>query len=365
MKVLLVIGGLSFGGAERVISNLANSLSNNGDDVTLVGMFTKEAAYKLNNNIHFINGVNGKSSLDSILKLRKIIKMTEPDVLLSFLTHINIATIIANFALKIPIVISERNDPSRSPSQISRKIMRSIFYPFASGIVFQTKEAQEYFSKKIQKKSVVIPNSLNLENLVFGNDREEIADEVSCELKNEIKIISVGRLVPQKRHNKVIEVFSEILNENQQKNYKLEIWGEGPERKNIENLIEELNIKENVLLMGESEKIHHEMRKASIFVMYSEFEGMPNSLIEAMALGLPVISSNCRSGGPNFLIDNNINGILTPLNDAKQLKKSIKMLLENEAMRSALGSNAKQVKEKLDPVVINKQWRDYLYANKQ
>lgn len=351
VKILLVIGGLSFGGAERVITNLANSLVKNGDEVILTGVFYKDPAYELDNRVTFINGINGKNTLISMIKLRKLIKKSNPDIVLSFLTHINIATLIAGIGLKIPIVISERNDPVKTPTEKSRRIMRKFVYPFADGYVFQTKEAMTFFGDKIIDKSIIIPNPLYIDSSLSKNwDYPE----------ENIKLISVGRLVPQKRHDHVIRVFKEILDEIKDDSYILEIWGSGPEKNNLLNLIRELNLVNNVFLMGESKEIHLEMNKAELFIMYSKFEGMPNSLMEAMALGLPVISSDCESGGPRFLIDNDRNGILTPLDDVVQLKKNVILLLENRNRRINLGLNAKEISIKLNPNKINDQWRNYL-----
>lgn len=351
VKILLVIGGLSFGGAERVITNLANSLAKNGDEVILTGIFYKKPAYELDDRVTFINGINGGNTLISMVKLRKLMMKVNPDIVLTFLTHINIATLIAGIGLKIPIVISERNDPIKTPKEKTRRILRKLIYPLADGYVFQTKEAMTFFGDKFIDKSTIIPNPLYIDNSLSKNWDS---------LPKIKRLISVGRLVPQKRHDQVISVFKEILNELKDNNYILEIWGSGPEMDNLLNLIKELNLENNVFLMGESKEIHLEMSKAELFIMYSKFEGMPNSLMEAMALGLPVISSDCESGGPRFLIDNDENGILTPLDDIVQLKKNIISLLENRKHRINLGLNAKEISIKLNSDKINSQWRNYL-----
>lgn len=346
MKFLFVIGALTRGGAERVISNLANHFVEIGDDVTIITLSKKDISYEIDSSVDIINGINGNGQLMTILKLRKIIKNTKPDIALSFLTHINIATIIATIGLNIPVVVSERNDPKKMPPEISRKILRRLIYPVADGFVFQTKKSQEYFSKGIQRKSTIIPNP------IFLNSR-------SNDLKNKNKeIVTVGRLVPHKNQQMIIRSFARI--EKDFSDYTLHIYGDGDQREELNKLINKLNLKKKIFLHGETSLVHNKIRDSEIFILASDFEGMPNALMEAMALGLACISTDSPSGGPEFLIDNNKNGILIPVRDEDKLTEALHLLLHDKILREKISENAKEIYHSINPEEIYTEWRNYL-----
>lgn len=343
MKIVLIMGAFSYGGAERVMCNLANYLSNNKHEVTLVTLFKRDECYELSNKIKVINGLDFKKKFDSIFILRKIIKEIYPDIVLSFLTHINILTIISTLKLNIPVIISERNDPSIPYNNIIKRSLRRIFYRFAKGFVFQTNEAKNYFSNSIMNKSVVIPNPLIIKKKLKTKD-----------IEREDYIVTIGRLTEQKNQELLIRSFSSISKEFP--SYKLKIYGEGHLRDRLLNLIKELKMEKSIFLMGTTEDIIDEIDKCKIFVLSSNFEGMPNSLMEAMAIGLPCISTDCNSGGPRFLIDNNVNGLLVPINNEKILSNSMRILMESDLKRETLGESAMEISKKLNPEVIYNQW---------
>ena len=203
-----------------------------------------------------------------------------------------------------------------------------ILYPLADGFVFQTKEAQEYFDKKIQKKSVIIPNPIN--------------EEFICEPYNgerEKKIVTVGRLEEQKNHKMLIKAFSKLpegLSE-----YKLIIYGEGSLRPELEKQIKELNLLGRVFLPGQVDDVKNRIYKAGLFVLSSNYEGMPNALMEAMALGVPCASTDCPCGGPRFLIKNEYNGLLYNVNNELELKLAINKIIGDEELSKKISKNAR------------------------
>ena len=225
-------------------------------------------------------------------------------------------------------------------------------YKRADGFVFQTEEQRRYFSKDIQNKSVVIYNPIKDE---FLNTNKTIQKENT--------IISVGRLVEQKNQKMLIEAFAKIAKEYP--NYKLKIFGTGPLELKLKKQIEELNLADKIILCGVCDDIKNELEKSKIFVLSSDYEGMPNALIEAMAVGLPVISTNCPCGGPKELIENEKNGLLIEVGSIEELTKKMKYLIENQKKAEEMGENAEKIKYKLNSRNILKQWKTYIEEMKK
>lgn len=347
MKAVFVFGAFSFGGAERVICNLANYFSDMGDEITLVTFHSREICYKLNKNIKILNGIGPKNKLLKIIELRKYLKKNKPDIVLSFLTQINIAAIIATIGTNIPLVISERNDPKSSPSNIVMRFMRQILYPLASGCVFQTKEAQEYYKQKIKDRSEIIPNPVDIK--IKPNSFES----------RENKIILAGRMTEQKNQELAINAFLDLHHKFPE--YTMHIYGDGPLRENIHELVIKNHMQERVFLEGQSNNLYDKLNESSIFILSSNYEGMPNVVMEAMALGNVVISTDCPCGGPKFLIQDRKNGFLFPVGDKDKLVEILNEVLNNKKLQFEVSNNAIKITEELNPEKVFKKWEKYLY----
>ena len=348
MRIMLVIGALSFGGAERVMANLANYLTEQGHKVILCTLFEHETPYKINNAVELKQGLAEKGKLNSFLELRKTARTYKPDVVLSFLTQINIMTIISLLGTKIPVVVSERNDPNFEPAQKYRKILRKLTFPFAKGYVFQTKGAMEYFSPRIQKKGIVIPNP------VFVGDKTKV-----FEFPERTKeFVAVGRLTEQKNYPLLLKAFAKAVKSHPE--YILKIYGEGELKKELSEMIKQLQAENNIFLMGASKTIHDDISKSYGFIMSSDHEGMPNALLEAMSLGLCCIRTDCPCGGPRELIENNENGILVPVKDTRAMELAIIKIVEDQTLAKKISKKAKETKEKYNIKTIGKKWERYL-----
>jgi GalNAc-alpha-(1->4)-GalNAc-alpha-(1->3)-diNAcBac-PP-undecaprenol alpha-1,4-N-acetyl-D-galactosaminyltransferase len=351
-KVLFVIGTLGYGGAERVLVTLANNLASNSIQVEIITITNnKESAYPLNKNVKHssidISNSALKRKISQILNLRKKIKQQNPDIVISFLSIVNITVIAAMLGLKIPLIVSERNDPKIDPQFFLQRIVRFFLYPLADGFVFQTEKAKEFFSSSIQHRSIVIPNPIvekDFPKLWNGDRRKEI--------------VTVGRLVEQKNHKLLIKAFSKVLLDFP--DYKLILYGDGQLKTALNLYIKELDLENRVVLAGNKENVLDYINGASIFVLSSNFEGMPNSLIEAMALGLPCISTNCSSGGPEYLIENNKSGFLVPVNSEIELERAMKLLIGNPEIATEFSRNAIKVKSKLNEKKIIEKWGNYI-----
>lgn len=346
MKILLVIGALKSGGAERVMSNLANYLSELGDHVTLLSIHNAESVYEISNKVEFVNGLGEKGQIRCIRALHRFILNRKPDIALSFMTHINISLILAAVGTSVPVVVSERNDPKRMPREKSRRLLRGLLYPLARGYVFQTEEAQHHFCKSIQKNSKIIINPCEVQVApvsVYNRNRD---------------IVTVGRLMPQKNQRMLIQAFAEAS--KSVPGFKLHIYGEGPLRSEIEKDISKANMKGDIILHGAVKNLHEQIKTSRIFALTSDYEGMPNALMEALSLGLACISTDCPCGGPRSLINNEENGILIPVGDVKCLTKRLTQLMMSEEQCSELGKRALEKSIEFNPSRVYREWRDYL-----
>ena len=356
MKILFCIDTMTKGGAERVIANLSNMFIKNGDRVSIVTLLKRDSAYELDKKIIFdtLSIKEGKKNVFSkiyhtiknIKDMRKYIHNNNFDVVISFLPRASFYTALAMFGLKCKLIISERNDPNSIYKTNFEKFIYKKIYSFADGFVFQTKDAQKFFSKRIQDKSIVIPNPVN--------DAFYIEKKV---LKRKKHIINVGRLTEQKNQELLIYSFSEFSEIYD--DYKLYIYGEGPLRKKLEQQIKKLNLNDKVFLPGNVDNIQDKIFDASMFVFSSDYEGMPNALMEALTLGVPCVSTDCPCGGPRELITNNVDGMLVPTNDKKAMVDAMKKIIENDLFETfSSKSKAKMKNYKIEK--INFKWEKYV-----
>ena len=352
MKIIFCLGSMSKGGAERVVANLCNYLIEE-NEVTIVTTKGKKSEYNLDERIK-INCLENEEAkknfilknIERIKKLQKIVKNENPDIIISFLPEPSYRILFLKiFNHKLKVIVSVRNDPKvEYKSKINRLVMKML-YPLADGFVFQTQEAKEYFSKRIQRKSVIIPNPINEEFICepYTGEREKT-------------IVTVGRLEEQKNHKMLIDAFSKLPKEFNE--YKLIIYGEGSLRHKLEQQINNLGLENRVILAGQVDDIKKEIYKAGVFVLSSNYEGMPNSLMEAMALGIPCISTDCPCGGPRFLIKDGYNGYLVPINDTYSLYKTMQNVLGKE--QTEISKRANKIIVNLNPNKINKDWHEYV-----
>lgn len=353
MKIAFYINAIHEGGAERVMVNLASNFANEGDNVILITSFkdsweypysTKIKRYILEENKTFRSTI--KRNIFRILELRKVLKVESPDCIVSFMAEPNYRAIIASHGLKIKTIISVRNDPNKEyPGKIGNLLGKKLL-PLADGCVFQTSEAQRWFPKKLQDKSQIIFNAVK-------EDFFEINRQV---VKN--TIVTCGRLEEQKNHKMLINAFELVLKKHP--DAKLMIYGEGKLRSDLTELIKSKGIEQNVLLCGNSNNVPEVLSKAEIFVLSSDYEGMPNALMEALAAGVPCISTDCPCGGPKSLITDKVNGRLISIKNEQQLANVLVELLDNKEMATGLGIEAQKRAFEFSPSKIYETWHKYV-----
>lgn len=350
-KIAIVTRSMFGGGAERVIAELIKYFDSINIECWLITIDDEEVFYQLPKSTVLIP--IGKKSTNKIIdrilryiKVRQILKKNKIDIVLSMPEDIGIYVIAALLGTRIPIVVSERNNPWVMPDKMITRLLRVIMYKFANGLIFQTEMAMSFFSSSIQQKGIVLQNPLDIRRIPSafkGNRRKEI--------------VAVGRLTQQKNFKLLIEAFSEFYKNNS--DYRLIIYGEGKLRDELENLSQKLLPEGKCLLPGKSKEVLKKINDASMFVLSSDYEGMPNVLIEAMAMGMPVISTDCPSGGPKSLIIDGENGILVPVGDKKSLVNAMEKL-KNESYGQLLGNNALNLRDRLGSYMIYQEWFAYL-----
>lgn len=350
--LLFYISTIKSGGAARVMVNLANEFVNAGYSIILVTNFPSETDYMLDERVIRENIENAESHEKTIkkniyrcIKLRQFVKSYRPWLAMSFMAENNFRLIISTIGLRIRTVISVRSDPRYEYSTVFRKLLAHVLFRFASGIVFQTKQAQQMFPRAIIQKSTIITNEVAS---IFYSTKH-VKDDY---------YVAVGRLVPPKNYELMIKAFARFTHEFP--TASLRIYGEGEERSQLERLIESLNAVDSIKLMGQVEDVASVLSHASAFILSSNIEGMPNALLEAQAMGLPCISTDCPSGGPAEVIDNGNNGILIPPNDEDALVIALRRITVDTDFAKKLGECAQKSAIKYNPISIFAKWELYL-----
>ena len=351
-KIVVVTRSMSSGGAERVISEFVNYAAGQNISCSIIMMDNDEVFYKIDDSVEImcIGNLSSNKILNRILKYKKLRNLAtgiNPDVVLAMPEDIGIYVIPAMLGSNIPVVVSERNNPWVMPYSKVSRLLRRIFYPFADGFIFQTKMAASFFSNNIQKKGIVLPNPLDLSHIPepFPDERQKT-------------IVAAGRLEKQKNFHLLIDAFEMFCNIHPE--YSLVIYGEGNLRTEIEDYAAKKLPQNAVSIPGRDLHWLEKASKCSMFVSSSDYEGMPNALIEAMASGIPSISTDCPSGGSADVIDNAENGILVPVGDRLAMFKAMKEIAENSAFSDKLSKNALKIKERLNSEIVCSEWIMYL-----
>lgn len=288
MKIVFACDTMGSGGAERVISILANSFVNKEHDVCIlmIGSDASESFYSLDNRIKLIKLEYSKHGFFNKAKeLKHTILNIKPDIVISFLSYVCIYTWWALKGTNIPYIVSERNDPSQR-SKIKQFLLNKSFRN-AAGCVFQTEDALNWYKKISNDKSIVIHNPVNL----------DYCPEGLPETKKQI--LYVGRLNEQKNCSMLIEAFK--IFKQKHPDYSFKMYGNGPLEEELKQQIKDNGLIEKISIIPSSKTWQKDEHDSLMFVLGSKFEGMPNVLAEALCLGIPSVSTNCTIGGPKEL----------------------------------------------------------------
>jgi GalNAc-alpha-(1->4)-GalNAc-alpha-(1->3)-diNAcBac-PP-undecaprenol alpha-1,4-N-acetyl-D-galactosaminyltransferase len=358
MKVTLVIYGLSGGGAERVMSIVANYWVNYGWDVTLITLVdpTKQSFYKLDPRIKIESlGIAGNSTnwfaamantWQRVKVLRRAIIASQPDVVIGFMNSVSVYTILACWKLNIPTIVSEHIYPGATDANKIWQLIMKWAYRYADLVTVLTQNALPFYPAAQGYRTIVMPNP------VVAPFVEAITERL---LSTSPSLIAIGRLHPQKGFDLLIKAFHQI--QDKYPDWQLIILGEGPMRLELEELRSQLQLTDRVHLPGLVTNVPDYLRQADLFVMPSRFEGFPMALCEAMAYGLPVLAADCLSG-PRDIIDDGVNGVLVKTEDVDALATKLDELMADPAKRQQLAHHAPQVLDRFGEEQVMGMWSD-------
>jgi glycosyltransferase involved in cell wall biosynthesis len=343
--IVAVISSLGAGGAEKVLAGLARAWTAAGFRVTIVA-FDRPGEPVYHDfppaaRIERLGCSEGgvRSTLRRLVRLRRVVRREQPSIVVSFLTKINIVTLLATIGLPVPIAISERNNPEKQKKHPLWNFLLAYAYRRASLIVCQTQGVVRCIPPGLHDRVVVIPNAI--ERYPF---RPALRSR---------RIAAVGRLTGQKGFDLLIAAYQRVRETHP--DWLLEIWGEGPDRGALEEQVRRAGLDDCVRLPGITPKPGQWIERASIFVLSSRFEGFSNVLGEAMAAGLPVVSFDCDFG-PSELVRNGTNGMLVPNEDCAALSEALGQLMDDPALRRRISEEAKLVGQRFSAEAIVGEW---------
>lgn len=349
-KICFVVTNITDNGISRVLTILLDKMTNSNFKVSVLFTRNREQAYKINNSINIITsenqewkGVSGK--IKNILSIRKIIKQEQFDIIVSLGNYASMYMLLGCLGLKVKKVISERNDPMKEPDKRIYRIIRDIIYRTADTIVCQTNDAMKYYDTIIKNK-VIIPNPVKEDLPIYSN------------IERKKTIVNFCRLNKQKNLPLLIDAFSKLKRDYPE--YKLEIYGNGELDSFLRKYADEKGIGESVKINSFVSNIHDIIKDYSMFVSSSDYEGMSNSMLEAMAIGLPTVVTDCPVGGARMVIKSYENGILVPIRDCNSLYLAMKYIIENPEKSEEMAMKATEIRQVLSADKIYKKWLEVI-----
>lgn len=359
MRIVFLTTVLDYSGAPKMMAWVANQMHRQGHSVKILAMYSDKCMQPLYNGVEFSSlGLPWSKSrivrntvgiMKAVNAVHKALKKDAPDIVVTFLDTVGYMYILKNcFTRKYKIIASERADPYAHKGIVGK--IRHKLMSFADVIVFQTEGAKNFFAKdkKIQKKSVVIPNPI-----IPKSAASKVAPVAYSERDN--RIVSVGRLdMRQKRYDVMIEAFKIVNNKHPE--MELHIYGDGPDKERIQSIIDSCGLDKCAFLRGRTDNVEGEIQKARAFVLTSDFEGIPNALIEAMLAGVPVVATDCSPGGAALLIRDNENGFLVPRRDVNEIANKILLLTENSDVADDFSSKSPDILNKFSEAQISPLW---------
>lgn len=385
-KVAFFIDSLGGGGAERVVSVLCTELVARGYDVDIIMLYKKNIAYQLPENIRLyyvdempITTIYGKIINKSFriwnrlrykiyvpflrkigctdypkwnettfcfyakyaIPYREYLRKNKGCIAFGFLVRSNIAMLMAAKGTGVKAIFCERNNPIRPDIPVNIIRIRDRIYKMCNAAVFQTEEESKYYTK-LKCDITVIPNPI----------KEGLPDRYEGERRKEI--VNFCRINAQKNLKLLVDAFGILLKDYP--DYTLRIYGRGEERDNLQKYIEEKNLDKAVFLEDFASNIHEIIRDAAMFVSTSDFEGLSNSMIEAMAIGIPCVCTDCAGGGARMMIRDHENGILVPTGDVQAVYEGMAEIIKDKELENKISKNAVEVKNQLNIEKIVAMW---------
>ena len=354
MKILFLNTNIGYGGASKMMAWVANQMALNGEDVVFLTYRDKTELQQLNekvDHVHFdLEGIEGrgKGLLHTVRFLHDYIKKNKFDLAVAFLSPSFVRLALACKGTRTKMLFSHRGDPYQKATSFTGRLLNTIIdkaFRSADYYVFQTEAARSYYPQSIRRKGRVIANPIK--PLVRTQSRSGNVEK---------RIVNIARLdINQKRQDLLIDAFNKIS--GTYPDYVLELYGDGADERILN---EQASSNKQIHFMGKTSDVVGVSQNAAISVLSSDFEGIPNSLLESMSLGIPCISTDCSPGGAAMLIRNRENGLLVPRGDADSLAKAMSYMIEHREDAEQMGINGMEVNDKYSEATISKMWMDYL-----
>ena len=353
-NIMFVCLGLNNGGVARVISVLTEAFDKSKYKLFVLSLSKDEETYKVSPDTTLIypskNSLKpGLKQINRIMEIKNVIKKYDIDVVLSFSHYNNMYSVLASRGLKCKVIGSERNDPAQLDSRKLFNRIRMKLYRKLDALVCQTDDAKAYFPEDIQKKSVVILNPIT----------DKLPEVYRGERKH--RVVSFSRLEPQKNIPMLLEAFS--IFHDTHTDYILDIYGNGSQKEELIDTVKARGWDGFINFQPYTTDIHNAIRDAYMFALSSDYEGLSNSMIEAMGCGLPTIVTDCPCGGARMVIEDGVNGILVPVGDVEALAREMSRVADDKALAEKLISNGVKIRKTLDKRVIASQWEKVINQN--
>lgn len=350
-KIIFIINVLEIGGAAKMIKCVADWSVDWFQEVHVVSLFDSKLDGPLNPNIVYhpmaIDINNSKFwRCQAAVKLRKLVKEISPVIVCSFVSDVCVLARLSTLGLNIKFVSSERGNPNNL--SMLWKSLVSFAYQTSDACIFQLEQARDFFGKRVVGKSFVIPNATEIKSLP------------SLPKVRNKTIVSAGRFVEEKRYDLLIHAFYEVTKCHP--DYRLIIYGSGPLLPMYQKLVTELGLQKSVSFPGYVSDVFAAIQNEGIFVLSSSSEGIPNSLIEALAAGIPTVSTDCTPGGPAFLTQNGQNGLLIPVNDVNAMSSAIIRIIESPDLQEKLSNSGPKILYTLSYDNIYRMWQSAFQA---
>ena len=358
-RIAFHLNCLARGGAERVVSNLANQFAKEGYEVYIATEWQEEDEYPIDDAVKRIHvGLTEEDKKKGritqfflrIKYLKKFVKEYKPDVLIAFAKRANYRALMAAGNMKIPVVISIRTDPKGHYDSFTDKLQNRWLFPKAAGCVFQTKGQKEFFKPYLQDNSKIILNPINPKYIGVEAPKER-----------EKSVVHHARLVDFKNQPLLLRAFIRVHETHP--DYVLRLYGDDSHdgtKEILEKIIADNHAEDYIFLMGGSDSLEKEIPKGSVYAFTSDWEGLPNSLLEAMAMGMPIVATDCPCGGPATVMTNEVDGLLIPIKDEDALVAGLNRLIENRELAECLGNNARNIATIANGEAVFRLWKAFL-----
>ena len=351
MKILFLNTNIGYGGASKMMANVANILCHE-HEVSFLTFRNNDIRQSLDNRIVVVHNklyTNPHKLLElsgQIKALHKYIESNDIDVVIAFLHPSNYMAVLAAINTDAKVLLSERGDP------YSRRKNGGVFVHFveriiqhADAYIFQSHEASLAYPIRCRLKSLIIPNALP--DIKYPNYNPDL---------NNKRIICVARLeIIQKRQDVLIRAFALFC--EHYNDYILQLVGDGPDLDIIKECADKCEVANRIEFLGDRKDVLDLLSKATMFVLCSDYEGLPNALLEALAVGVPCISTDYSPGGVRSIIDDSNNGFIVPCNDEKALADKMIFLADHLEVRDKFSQNSQVVFERFNQKIIDQKWK--------